>query len=543
MPISAAVKALGKTALREAASRASEMRFAVTRHRAGEAQRTWGLPGQKVIALDFNPALSLPEARSASAQLARGVLERAGVDFFLCPSPSHRATILGVTQENAAAALSALAAAPELDGWRACAAGDALGNPVITPLGASRLRAVGGVRLWRVQAATATSRFRSGPTEGVEVLFFGANEDRPHVLEPLVRREGLAGLTLEQTQDRDAHGVPQVWARGRDVQEVGFPIDVVYTWVDGADAEWAKSKAQAKAAVEGVVFTERSDDESRFADHDELRYSLRSLEQFAPWVRHVWIVAAGQRPAWLRDSDRVTVVDHREIWPDPAQLPNFNSHAIEANLHRIQGLAEHFLYLNDDNFFGRPVSPEQFFRGSGLANAFLSRATVDFAEPVEGEIASTTAAKKARGLVLEQCGAYPTRKYFHAPAALTRSRQEELERIFPAEFAATRAAQFRTTEDIAAAGSLSMAYGLATGSVVTGRIRYDYIDPAVPDGAARMRRYLKARNMDTFCINDGSTEESPEERSATHDRIAGWLEEFLPVRSSFEREEDTVTSA
>lgn len=230
------------------------------------------------------------------------------------------------------------------------------------------------------------------------------------MLEPLVQREGLAGLTLEQTQDRDAHGVPQVWARGRDVQGVGFPIDVVYTWVDGADAEWAKRKAHAKAAV-------------------------------------------------------------------------------------------------------------------------------------EGEIASTTAAKKARGLVLEQCGAYPTRKYFHAPAALTRSRQEELERIFPAEFAATRAAQFRTTEDIAAAGSLTMAYGLATGSVVTGRIRYDYIDPAVPDGAARMRRYLKARNMDTFCINDGSTEESPEERRATHDRIAGWLEEFLPVRSSFEREEDTVTSA
>lgn len=535
MPISTALKTLGKTALQEAASRASEMRFALSRHRAGEAQRTWGLPGQKVIALRYDPSLSLPQRRAASLEAARRALSAAGVDFFACPSREDGPGLLGVAESDAAAALRALAASADFEGWRSCAAADPLGDPVVTPLNSARLLASGGVRLWRTEAATPKSRFRSGPSEGVELVFFGADAGRPHVLEPRVSREGIAGLSLEQTRDRDAAGVPKAWASGRDVQRVGFDIDLVYTWVDGADREWQRSKDRAKAAVDGVVFTERSDDESRFADHDELRYSLRSVEQFAPWVRHVWIVTAGQRPAWLAENERVTVVDHREIWPDTTQLPNFNSHAIEANLHRIPGLAEHFLYLNDDFFFGRPVSPELFFRGSGVGNAFLSRATVDFADPVEGEIASTTAAKKARTLVQERCGAYPTRKYFHAPAALTRARQEELEEIFPQEFAATRAAQFRTTEDIAAAGSLTMAYGLATGSVVTGRIRYDYIDPAVPDGEARMRRYLKGRNMDTFCINDGSTEESPEQRQATHRRIARWLEEFLPVPSSFER--------
>ena len=37
----------------------------------------------------------------------------------------------------------------------------------------------------------------------------------------------------------------------------------------------------------------------RFADWDELKYSLRSLEKYAPWVRHVYIVTNGQIPSWL----------------------------------------------------------------------------------------------------------------------------------------------------------------------------------------------------------------------------------------------------
>ena len=43
-------------------------------------------------------------------------------------------------------------------------------------------------------------------------------------------------------------------------------------------------------------------------------------------------------------------------------LPTFNSHAIEMNVHRIEGLADHFLYMNDDTFIGRPLQPETFFK-------------------------------------------------------------------------------------------------------------------------------------------------------------------------------------
>lgn len=50
---------------------------------------------------------------------------------------------------------------------------------------------------------------------------------------------------------------------------------------------------------------------SRFEDNEELRYSLRSVERFAPWIRHVYIVTNGQLPYWLNlESPRVSIITH-----------------------------------------------------------------------------------------------------------------------------------------------------------------------------------------------------------------------------------------
>ena len=79
---------------------------------------------------------------------------------------------------------------------------------------------------------------------------------------------------------------------------------------------------------------------------------------YAPWVRNIYLVTDDQVPDWLDTScPDVKVVSHREIFANQADLPTFNSHAIESQIHRIEGLSEHFLYLNDDFFVGRPLSP------------------------------------------------------------------------------------------------------------------------------------------------------------------------------------------
>lgn len=112
---------------------------------------------------------------------------------------------------------------------------------------------------------------------------------------------------------------------------------------------------------------------SRFEDKEELRYSLRSLEKHAPWIRRVYLVTNGQIPHWLDlDNQRITLVTHKDIFPNQSHLPTFSSPAIESHLHKIKGLSNKFLYLNDDIMFTQNVWPEDFFTNSKGFKIYLS---------------------------------------------------------------------------------------------------------------------------------------------------------------------------
>jgi len=151
-------------------------------------------------------------------------------------------------------------------------------------------------------------------------------------------------------------------------------IDAVYTYVNGSDAAFLAQLLEFADGHQPVAAR-------RFNDHDELRYSLRSLDKFAPWVRHVHLVTnglPGQIPDWL-DTSRVTVHSHADIFAWPAHLPTFSSPAIEMHLHRIPGLAEHFLYVNDDMFFGAPAFPHDFVDAAGAQLVYFSHHMPDCA--------------------------------------------------------------------------------------------------------------------------------------------------------------------
>ncbi|OQV20564.1 N-acetylglucosamine-1-phosphotransferase subunits alpha/beta [Hypsibius exemplaris] len=112
---------------------------------------------------------------------------------------------------------------------------------------------------------------------------------------------------------------------------------------------------------------------SRFKDNEELRYSIRSLEKHAGWVRRIYIVTNGQVPHWLDlDNSRVQIVTHEEIFLNKSHLPTFSSSAIESHLHRIPGLSEKFLYFNDDVLLTQDVLPEDFFSHSEGYKVHLS---------------------------------------------------------------------------------------------------------------------------------------------------------------------------
>lgn len=141
-------------------------------------------------------------------------------------------------------------------------------------------------------------------------------------------------------------------------------IDMVYCWCDGNDPDFVKRKNYYLAKERGQHDSD-SVGNHRFVDNEELRYSLRSLTMYAPWIHHVYIVTDRQTPKWLnQDYEKVTVVDHSEIMPQDL-IPCFNSANIERYIVNIPGLSEYFLYGNDDMFFGRPVEPKFFFTPDG----------------------------------------------------------------------------------------------------------------------------------------------------------------------------------
>lgn len=108
---------------------------------------------------------------------------------------------------------------------------------------------------------------------------------------------------------------------------------------------------------------------------------MRSLEKFAPWVRHVYIVTNGQIPKWLDlTNERVTIVPHESLVTDINLLPTFSSAAIETFIHRIPNLSKRFIYINDDIFLGSNVYPEDFYTDSDGVRIYLAWLVPDCAE-------------------------------------------------------------------------------------------------------------------------------------------------------------------
>ncbi len=151
-------------------------------------------------------------------------------------------------------------------------------------------------------------------------------------------------------------------------------IDIVYLWVDDTDKKWRAEKDKWLQTIKGThpVYSDAAID-ARWRDNGELMYSLRSVDKFAPWVNHIYIVTGfGHIPKWLNTKHpKITIVSHKDIMP-PDSLPTFNATAIEMCIPNIKGLSEHFLLMNDDMFFNRALPPSFFFDSYGRARVLYS---------------------------------------------------------------------------------------------------------------------------------------------------------------------------
>ena len=146
------------------------------------------------------------------------------------------------------------------------------------------------------------------------------------------------------------------------------PIDAVITWVDGTDP---RHFAKRQRLETDIGMPPRKASAAGYQSVGEVGYCVRSLIRFAPFLRRIYIVTDDQVPPVVAEAaawpavarEKLSVVDHRDIFGGHEDaLPTFNSYAIETMIHRVPGLAEHFVYLNDDFTLLRPVRPEDWFR-------------------------------------------------------------------------------------------------------------------------------------------------------------------------------------
>lgn len=256
-------------------------------------------------------------------------------------------------------------------------------------------------------------------------------------------------------------------------------IDVVYTWVSHLDPHWQELYQDAlnDSTLVGDYCASVSDF-ARFSNKNELFYSISSLNKYAEWVRTIYVVTNCRVPESISNIDKVVVVKHEEIFPDPTVLPVFNSHAIEANLHHIPGLSDKFLYFNDDVFLCKKVEVSDFFDSNNRTFFFPSRHefVVDECEfkPIDYAI------KNVRRILVKDFGYEPMFKLHHSVFVLRKDVLYEMECRYRDYFSITSSNKFRSKDDISIATTFYAYYSYCQGNGVPRKIKSQYVDISSP---------------------------------------------------------------
>jgi hypothetical protein len=315
------------------------------------------------------------------------------------------------------------------------------------------------------------------------------------------------------------------------------PIDVVYMWVDDTFPGYRDLLHRYASVPRDDLNPNRTRDNLQL-----LRYSLRSLEQYVPWVRHVYVVTCRpQVPAWMNVSAAdLRLVHHDEFFAHPEDLPTFNSFAIGANLHRLPGLAERYLQLDDDMLFGRRVSLEDFLTPAGRYRLWpkLERTPGAHLRGSAGRSPWQLALATSNALLDERYGKRPRWLLKHVPFLVERNRwQTMVDEMWPAAFRRTSASRFRSEDNVV----LEHVYPyilLHDGrahleSIARSYLRAHYqgVDNILPLQVAQFL-FLRQLRPPFFCLNDNF---GPRPSRWVVQLAATYLEWAYPRPSRFER--------
>ena len=328
-------------------------------------------------------------------------------------------------------------------------------------------------------------------------------------------------------------------------------IDIVVLWVDGNDPEWQK-EFNRYAPENKRIDTDAS--ATRYRDWGCLRYWFRGIERFAPWVRRVHIVTSGQCPEWLNTGcPRLHFVKHSDFIP-AEYLPTFNCNPIEDNLHRIPGLAERFVYFNDDFYLIAPVPAARFFKG-GLptdmavcntlqSDGMMGHITLNDLDVINHRFCKRKVLRRVRQWFNIRYGAYMLRTvallpwprfsgFFdhHLPQGYRKQTLQEVWEAEPALLDATCRHRFRHTGDVNQ--WLFRYWHLAKGEFAPMNVMHDSAMYKLSDNNfGEALEIIRKQRKRIIVLNDS---DELTDFAAKQKRLQEAFESILPDKSQFEK--------
>ena len=292
-------------------------------------------------------------------------------------------------------------------------------------------------------------------------------------------------------------------------------MDAVITYVDGRDPLWQQDYA---SVVGGEALTKR------YRDWGTLKYLLRGIQKHIPSVGKVYLIVSreSQVPEWV-DRENLRIVLHRDIIPDRF-LPTFSSGTIEMFLHRIPGLAEEFLYFNDDMFPVMDCVAEDFFVDGKSAIGFSRHLLA----PNQWKRRVRNSDRQARLCLGMKAGLTFVRPQ-HTTSPMLRSQNEKV-------FDFSKEKIFRVAEPLRTDDSfnqyLYLDYLYYQGKTVGKGISNKHFSPVIYS-AEKICPYIESPTTKMICINDV---QMPQEKFEYYrSLITASFERHFPDKSRFER--------
>lgn len=337
-------------------------------------------------------------------------------------------------------------------------------------------------------------------------------------------------------------------------------IDFVITWVDEGDSAWRKEKAaylRQEQGQEEDAFTVDAREE-RYRDFELLPYWFRGVEKFAPWVHKIHFVTWGHLPKWLEvNHPKIHIVRHEDYIPKEF-LPTFNSHTIELNFHKIEGLSERFVYFNDDMFLIDHVNETNFFWNekpcdllafqpvvANPDNPVMSHLFLNNALVISKYFDKRENVKKQPGKYFKI--GYPPLYFFynllemvfpkytgfytvHGPAPFCKQTFWELWKKEEQLLQETASHRFRNKDDVSP--YLFRDWQKLTGNFHAQNLLKDFAYFELSENNHKLYQALKKQKQKVVCINDTNC---PIEFNRIKKELQEAFEAILPEKSTFER--------